>query len=106
MASNLLLTNRSSPPHHNWLIQPVFARFSQDLPIYMLSGSDDPVGQQLAGVSVLIERYRSAGIQKISHDSYPGGRHEIRNEINRDEVRTNLPRWISGVFFQSVSACC
>jgi len=44
-----------------------------DLPIYVFSGSDDPVGQQLEGVSVLIERYRSAEIQNISDDFYPGG---------------------------------
>jgi alpha-beta hydrolase superfamily lysophospholipase len=48
-------------------------------------------------VSVLIERYRAAGIQNISHDFYPGGRHEMLNEINRDEVRANLFRWISAV---------
>jgi alpha-beta hydrolase superfamily lysophospholipase len=68
-----------------------------DLPIYAFSGSADPVGQQLEGVSVLIERYRDAGISHISHDFYPGGRHEMLNEINRDEVRKNLLRWISGV---------
>jgi hypothetical protein len=55
------------------------------------------VGQQLKGVSVLIERYRAAGIRDVSHDFYTGGRHEMLNEINRDEVRENLLRWISGV---------
>jgi alpha-beta hydrolase superfamily lysophospholipase len=69
----------------------------KDLPIYVFSGSDDPVGQKLEGVRVLLSRYRDAGIRDIDHDFYPGGRHEILNEINRDEVRANLLRWISGV---------
>jgi alpha-beta hydrolase superfamily lysophospholipase len=68
-----------------------------DLPIYIFSGSDDPVGQRLEGVRVLIDRYRSAGISSIAHDFYPGGRHEILHEINRRDVITNLLVWISGI---------
>src|SRR6266576_2330190 len=45
-----------------------------DLPIYILSGSDDPVGQRLEGVRVLIDRYRSAGLASIAHDFYSDGR--------------------------------
>ena len=94
---NLLLTNRSSPPRHNWLIQHFFARFATICPSYLFSESDDRVGQQIAGVSVQIERCRAGGIHNIAHDSYPGELHEMLNEINRDEVRTNLFRWIFGV---------
>lgn len=68
-----------------------------DLPVYLFSGSDDPVGQQLAGVQILIDRYRKAGIVNLSHDFYTGGRHEMLNELNREEVRTNLLTWISGL---------
>jgi alpha-beta hydrolase superfamily lysophospholipase len=71
------------------------------LPIYVFSGSEDPVGQQLEGVRVLLERYRAAGGCSISYCFYPGGRHEMLNEINRDEVRSNLLRWISGVLSQT-----
>lgn len=68
-----------------------------NLPVYLFSGSEDPVGQQLEGVQVLIERYHNAGLYKISHDFYPGGRHEMLNEINRGEVRSHLLAWISTV---------
>ncbi len=68
-----------------------------DLPFYLLSGSDDPVGQQLEGVRTLIERYHKAGVCDISHDFYEGGRHEMLNELNRGQVRTNLLVWISAV---------
>jgi alpha-beta hydrolase superfamily lysophospholipase len=68
-----------------------------DLPIYIVSGSDDPVGQRLEGVRVLIDRYRSAGLTSINHDFYAGGRHEMLHEVNRRDVITNLLVWISGV---------
>ena len=69
----------------------------QNLPIYIFSGSDDPVGERLKGVRALIDRYRSAGIASVAHDFYPGGRHEMLHELNRREVFTNLLVWISGI---------
>jgi len=68
-----------------------------DLPIYIFSGGDDPVGQRLEGVHDLIDRYRSAGIGSIAYDFYPTGRHEMLHELNRCEVVTNLLAWISGI---------
>ena len=80
------------------LADPVRLRqIRHDLPIYVFSGSQDPVGQQLEGVRILLERYRAAGISDITHDFYTGGRHEMLNEINRDEVRASLLSWIIGV---------
>jgi len=68
-----------------------------DLPIYIFSGSDDPVGQKLEGVRVLEGRYRNAGMTSISHDFYDGGRHEMLHELNRSAVITNLLIWLSSV---------
>jgi alpha-beta hydrolase superfamily lysophospholipase len=68
-----------------------------DLPVYLFSGSEDPVGQHLAGVRLLEERYGAAGLCDIAFDFYPGGRHEMLNETNRREVQTRLLGWISGV---------
>jgi len=69
-------------------------RIRRDLPVYLFSGTEDPVGEELAGVMILIGRYRSAGLQDIRKDFYAGGRHEVLNEINRDEVRARLRDWI------------
>src|SRR5215469_989808 len=80
------------------LSDPVNLRkIRDDLPIYLFSGSEDTVGQQLEGVRILIQRYQQAGIYDISHDFYTGGRHEMLNEINRSEVRARLLGWISAV---------
>jgi alpha-beta hydrolase superfamily lysophospholipase len=69
----------------------------RDLPVYLFSGGDDPVGQKLTGVNILMDRYRQAGLINISHHFYPGGRHEMLNEINSSEVRRNLFLWLSCV---------
>lgn len=73
------------------------SKIRPDLLVYLFSGSEDPVGEQLEGVRILIKRYRQAGVRNISHDFYEGGRHEMLNEINRGEVRTNLLVWLSRV---------
>lgn len=70
-------------------------RIRGNLPIYLFSGSEDPVGQQLRGPRTLIGRYRDAGLRDIAFDFYPGGRHEMLNEINRRQVQTRLLSWIS-----------
>lgn len=72
-------------------------KIRDDLPVYLLSGSDDPVSQELEGMWMLIQRYRRAGLYDISHDFYVGGRHEMLNEINREVVRARLLAWISAV---------
>jgi len=78
------------------LYDPVALRkIRGDLPIYLFSGSEDPVGQQLRGLHTLIGRYADAGLRDIAFDFYPGGRHEMLNEINRREVQTRLLGWIS-----------
>jgi alpha-beta hydrolase superfamily lysophospholipase len=78
------------------LYDPVaLRRIRSNLPIYLFSGSEDPVGQQLRGLRTLIGRYRDAGLRDIAFDFYPGGRHEMLNEINRRQVQTCLLGWIS-----------
>ena len=69
----------------------------EDLSIYLFSGSDDPVGEQLDGVQLLINRYEKAGLYDVSHDFYQGGRHEMLNEINKDDVRGRLLAWIASL---------
>lgn len=69
----------------------------EGLPIYVISGSDDPVGQKLEGARALLDRYRGVGLESIAHDFYPGGRHDMLHELNRRDVFTNLLVWISGI---------
>src|SRR5215471_7772723 len=87
----------SSPLHLAWLIQPKLAKYAPICRSTCFPACEDPVGEELEGVKVLIDGYRKASISDISYDFYPGGRHEMLNEINRVEVVANLLGWISGV---------
>lgn len=69
-------------------------RVPKTLPVYMVSGDADPVGDYGRGVEKAYESLRSAGVQNISLKMYPGGRHELLNETNRDEVMQDIYRWI------------
>lgn len=70
------------------------ARIRRDLPVYIFSGSDDPVG---ANLPALAEAYRNAGLTRVEMKIYPGARHETLNETNRDEVTADLVRWSEGI---------
>jgi alpha-beta hydrolase superfamily lysophospholipase len=72
-------------------------RMRADLPIYLFAGDKDPLNGGLAFLTPLVERYRAAGVKDVTHDFYPGGRHEMLNETNRAEVVRNLGRFISRV---------
>jgi alpha-beta hydrolase superfamily lysophospholipase len=63
-----------------------------DLPVYIFSGSDDPLGGS-AGVAKLLAWYERAGLTDVEHRIYQGGRHEMVNETNRDEVIADLVDW-------------
>lgn len=72
-------------------------RIRSTLPIYFIAGDKDPLNGDLSRLSPLVERYRQAGIRDVRTDFYPGGRHEMFNETNRDEVMEKLQRWIERV---------
>lgn len=65
-----------------------------DLPLYVVVGEADPLNQNLAFSDVLVERYRNAGLTDITYKRYPGARHEVFNETNRDEVFRDLVDWV------------
>ena len=73
------------------------AAIRSDLPVYITVGDADPVNGALALVRVLVERYRDAGITDVELHTYPGARHEVLNETNRDEVEADLVRWLDRV---------
>lgn len=66
------------------------------LPIYLFSGDRDPVGQMGEGVKKVAEEYRQAGLSNVEMKLYPQGRHEMFNEINREEVYADLVAWLNG----------
>ncbi|MGY1722051.1 alpha/beta fold hydrolase [Blastococcus sp. SYSU DS0533] len=68
-----------------------------DLPVYVAVGDADPLNGRLALVQVLVDRLRGAGVQDVTLRAYPGARHEVFNETNRDEVVRDLLAWLDRV---------
>ena len=62
----------------------------KNLPILMYSGDHDPVGGNGKGVREVYEGLKAAGCQDIKLILYPDGRHEMHNELNKEEVLQNL----------------
>jgi alpha-beta hydrolase superfamily lysophospholipase len=73
------------------------SRIRTDLPVLIVVGDADPVHRNLAGVRHLELRWRDAGVRHIDSLIYAGGRHEMLNEINRDEVTGDIIAWLDGV---------
>jgi alpha-beta hydrolase superfamily lysophospholipase len=67
----------------------------RDVPIYIFAGSRDPVGADTKSLVQLLGAYRAAGLRNVKHRFYPGGRHEMINETNRDEVTRDLLAWLA-----------
>ena len=68
-------------------------RIAGDLPILITGGADDPVGGD-KGMTRLLTHYAQTGHQRLRVKIYPGGRHEMLNETNRDEVTRDWLDWI------------
>ena len=66
----------------------------KNLPILFASGADDPVGGFGKGVRKVYEKYKQAGIQDVTLRLYPGDRHEILNETDRQQVYEELYEWL------------
>ncbi len=72
------------------------SRISIDLPILITGGSADPVGGD-RGMGKLAMHYAQTDHQHLKVKIYPDGRHEMLNEINRDEVTSDWLAWIATI---------
>lgn len=61
-----------------------------DLPIYFLSGSMDPVNDRSKEVVHLHKRYKKLGFTNVLISVYKDARHELLNELNADEVMSDI----------------
>ncbi|WP_310539082.1 alpha/beta hydrolase [Phenylobacterium sp.] len=70
------------------------AKIPKDLPLYIFVGDKDPINRDLELLHPLVNRYRDAGLTRMEVKVYEGGRHEMLNETNRDEVVADLLAWL------------
>lgn len=66
------------------------AQIDRNKPIAIFSGDKDPVGGNGKLVNKLYEQYKNLGVKNVSVKLYPEARHEILNEINKEEVYADM----------------
>lgn len=70
-----------------------FEKVSNDLPILLTAGEEDPVGQYGAGVKQVYNDLKLSGCKDVTLKLYPGMRHEIHNETERATVYEDIAAW-------------
>lgn len=70
------------------------ARMPELLPVLFISGAADPVGERGKGVMKAYQLFLSGGLKDVSLKLYPEGRHEILNELNKEEVYQDVLEWL------------
>lgn len=68
-------------------------RMPKKLPVYLIAGEEDPVGDYGKGVRTVYGMLQKAGVERLELKLYPGARHEMLNETNRAEVYDDLLAW-------------
>ena len=67
------------------------------LPVLLISGEEDPVGDYGSGVRKVAETLEKTGHTDVTLKLYPECRHEVLNELNRDQVMEDILEWVRKV---------
>lgn len=70
------------------------AAVPKDLPIYLVAGTDDPVGNYGAGPKQVADMLKTAGVKNVDLKLYPGMRHELLNELGKEQVYSDILDWL------------
>ena len=73
------------------------ANMKKHLPVLFIAGEEDPVGPYGKGVAQAAGAFRKAGMVHVTLKLYPDCRHEILNELNKEEVYEDIVRWLQSV---------
>lgn len=65
-----------------------------NIPILIFSGDKDPVGANGKGVRRVYNMLKKAGVENITLKLFKDGRHEMLNEVNREEVFEFVLNWL------------
>lgn len=70
-------------------------KIPKNIPLLLLSGDNDPVGHWGRDVFELVKLYKNIGVKDVQYKLYPFARHELVNEINKDEVIHDIIKWLN-----------
>ena len=71
------------------------ALLAKKLPLFLVSGAQDPVGGLGKGVMQVYDMYKDAGIQDLTYKLYDNDRHEILNETDKQVVFDDILAWMN-----------
>ncbi len=66
----------------------------KDLPILLVAGADDPVGAYSKGINEVADKMKASGHTNVTVKLFPGCRHEVLNETNRQEVYEGIDEFL------------
>ena len=64
------------------------------LPVLLIAGEEDPVGDYGRGVTEVFTRMQAAGVRDVSMILYPQDRHELLQELDADQVQEDILTWL------------
>ena len=67
----------------------------KDLPILLVAGADDPVGAYSKGINEVANKMKASGHTNVTVKLFPGCRHEVLNETNRQEVYEGIDAFLN-----------
>lgn len=70
------------------------SKMPKNLPVFFLSGADDPVGDYGRSVESVYQSFKEIGMENVQMKLYPEDRHEILNEVDKEDVYWDIYRWI------------
>lgn len=73
-----------------------YDRWDKSLPILLISGQDDPVGDGGKGVRTIYQRMKKNGMKNVTLKLFPGARHDLLHEEKNgaDAARKYIVEWI------------
>jgi alpha-beta hydrolase superfamily lysophospholipase len=69
-------------------------RIPKTLPILLICGDCDPVSAGVKGPRQLADAYRAAGVQRVEVKAYAEGRHELLNDVCREQTTADMLAWM------------
>lgn len=69
-------------------------KMPKNLPVFFLAGEDDPVGNYGKSVEQTYRSFREIGMENVQIKLYPKDRHELVNEVDKEDVYGDIYRWI------------